>query len=127
MLMPPRCRMPCQSWRVVRRAAVVGLFLCGVVGGAGCSSGDDDDDTASVSTTTSSTASTTTTQKTDCWDLAPKTSPAIFDGDHGTYSASGTAGAAASREVTYDVIQWLSGDAAADAYHRDNPDDPEGP
>ena len=122
--------MSCQSWRVVRRAVVVALLLGAVAVAAGCSSGDDDDDTASAtttSTTTTTTTSTTSAAKTDCWDVAPKSSPATFDDDHGTYSAYITAASPASRDVTYDVVQWLSGDAAADAYHRDYPDDPDGP
>jgi hypothetical protein len=57
---------------------------------------------------------------------APGTSPPspLEDGRHATYL---TALDVSGRTVTVDVIQFLTGEEAIDAYHDAVPDDPEGP
>jgi hypothetical protein len=60
-----------------------------------------------------------------CAEMPRATSPAIFDGDAGTYAALVTG--REDLELRFDVVQWLTGDAALEAYHEANPDDPEGP
>jgi hypothetical protein len=54
-------------------------------------------------------------------------SPSIFDAAAGTYAAHLTAVDAAALSLSFDVVQWLTGTDAVDAYHVDNPADPDGP
>jgi len=51
----------------------------------------------------------------------------VFDDAAGTYAANITEVDSASPSVSFDVVQWLSGQDAIDAYHEDNPSDPDGP
>lgn len=55
---------------------------------------------------------------------AEPASPTLADGRYAAYL---TAIDTRARAVTFDVIQYLTGEEAAKAFHRDNPDIPEGP
>lgn len=63
----------------------------------------------------------------DCPQRPDGSSPAIFDAAAGTYAAHLESVDTAARSVTFDVVQWLEGTDAVDAYNADNPTDPEGP
>jgi hypothetical protein len=54
-------------------------------------------------------------------------SPAVFEADAGTYSAEILAFDASTNLIDFDVVQWLSGQDAVDAWHEEYPDDPDGP
>jgi hypothetical protein len=60
-----------------------------------------------------------------CSDVA--SSPREFDAAGGRYAVDLIEVDSARRSVAFDVIQFLVGDAAAEAYHRDVPEDPLGP
>lgn len=117
-------RLPPTSSRV---AIVLGLML----------SACDGDDPAMTSASTRSspgptetTSTTTTTSTTALDDQACSTgqsSPAQFEAESGQYAVYLTGVEVAGRRLSFDVIQFLVGDDAARAYHRDVPDDPEGP
>jgi hypothetical protein len=53
--------------------------------------------------------------------------PARFDAKAGTYSVYLTGINMAKRTVSFNVIQFLMGEDAIDAYHEENPSDPNGP
>lgn len=118
-------------------AMAIGLLACG---------GDDDRDAADTSSTatrdsstttdaatTASMASSTTTTSPDdqlavaCPAPFASSSHAQFDDAAGTYAATVESVDAAAQTVSFDVVQWLVGQDAVDAYHQDHPDDPEGP
>lgn len=50
----------------------------------------------------------------------------MFD-DQGIYAATITSVDPDSRSLSFDVVQWLSGQDAIDDYHDEYPDDPDGP
>lgn len=54
-------------------------------------------------------------------------SPSEFDPTAGLYAVYLMGVDLGQRSVAFDVVQFLVGDAATDAYHRDFPSDPEGP
>lgn len=56
-----------------------------------------------------------------------RTSPAVFDDRSGTYAAQSVTFDDSAGVITFDVVQWLSGQDAWDAYLREHPDDPSGP
>ncbi|MGH9268312.1 MAG: hypothetical protein ACRD0D_09055, partial [Acidimicrobiales bacterium] len=58
--------------------------------------------------------------------MQPETTPAgqLADGRYAAYLVEAEV---ASHTLTFDVIQFLTGEAAAEAYRQDHPDDPEGP
>lgn len=120
-------------------AIAIGVLACG---------GDDDGTDAAADTTTTATAasSTTTDASTTASTASPTTttppadqpagacpapfassSPAQFDDSTGTYAATIESVDAAAPTISFDVVQWLVGQVAVDAYHQDHPDDPEGP
>lgn len=120
---------------------VPGLLVAGLFAG-GCGDDDDDDDAADaeVTTTTAAAASSTTAGTGDATTTtaaatteagaacpAQTGDPSAFDPAKGTYAANITAVDVPGREISYDVVQFLGGKEAEDAYHKDNPDDPEGP
>jgi hypothetical protein len=83
---------------------------------------------SSESTTTPSTAPTTSpTVEADWRCTTLVSSPAQFDPQRGQYAVYLTALSAEHRTVGFDVIQFLGGEDAKRAYHRDVPDDPDGP
>lgn len=61
----------------------------------------------------------------DCPNRLPN-GPSTFDPAAGTYAAHLVSVDPAAASLSFDVVQWLSGDAAIDRYRRDNPDDPVG-
>ncbi len=75
--------------------------------------------------TAAPTAGTTPTkQQTARPSAAPDDRAALEDGRHATYL---TAIDVDGHTLTVDVIQFLTGKPAVDAYQRDHPDDPDGP
>ena len=109
----------------MRRLPVMMLVAALVLGA--CTSDDDDaaDTTTSSSTTTTSASTTSTTIRSTTTVTAPlPTGEELADGRHAVYlTGLDTDG----HTLTVNVIQFLSGQAAIDAYHEDEPDDPEGP
>ncbi|MEZ5167775.1 MAG: hypothetical protein R2695_15295 [Acidimicrobiales bacterium] len=63
----------------------------------------------------------------DCPNRPAGSSPAEFDAAAGTYAASIESFDPTSMVMSFDVVQWLSGQDAVDAYHEVYPDDPSGP
>jgi hypothetical protein len=61
-----------------------------------------------------------------CPNRPPGSSPAIFDASSGTYAAHIVAFDRGALTLDFDVVQWLSGEDANEAYRRDNPGDPTG-
>jgi|SRR5215470_1040917 len=55
---------------------------------------------------------------------SPPAKPVLEDGHHPVYLTDINV---ASRSVKFDLIQFLTGDEAVAAYHRDHPDEPDGP
>lgn len=111
---------------------------------AGCGGDDDGSDASSTTTNAASAATSSTTTSTStttsstsappdgeaaasCPEPFAGSSPAEFDDSAGTYAASDLEIDVAARNVSFDVVQWLVGQDAADAYHQEQPDDPEGP
>ena len=113
-----------------RRTATTAATFCLALLVAACG-GDDDESTTGTTSTTSTTApgSTTSSEATSST-TAPSTTTTepngsvLEDGRHPVYLVEVNVG---ERTITFDLIQYLSGQAATDAYHEDNPDDPDGP
>ena len=118
------------------RRSLTLLLLAVLVSGAAC--GEDEPAETATSTTTSTSRSSTTA------DVAPTTapdapqslqscpgatgnSPATFDGATGTYAAFIAEFVAEDVPLTFDVVQWMTGETARKAYQEDHPEDPEGP
>lgn len=124
-------RRPIAAALIPLAVAVVALTACG---------GDDNassktSTTALVTTTPSTGAggSTTTGAATTTTPGASATAPSttgtngaldLADGRHPVFI---TAIDVPARTVTFDVVQFLTGSAAVEAYHQDYPSDPEGP
>lgn len=85
---------------------------------AGCGGGDGPAAGPSPATTTA------TTPATDATPTPGPSEPVLADGRHPVYV---TAVDMAQRRLTFDLIQFLTGGTAHDAYVKDHPDDPEGP
>lgn len=85
----------------------------------------------SDSPTTSSTAAETTTSTGTNLVIASSchegSSEATFDGQSGVYAAFLSDIDPAAPSLSFDVVQWLVGQDATDAWHEEYPDDPEGP
>lgn len=99
----------------------IAAIMVAVVLTAGCS---DDDDTVMAPTTSEQ---TTTSQPpssdlADCPRRPVRSSPATFDPSGGTHAAQSLT-ALEGRKLQFDVVQWLSGDDANDAYVRESGDD----
>jgi hypothetical protein len=119
----------------VRRSIVV--VTCALLLFTSCSNGSKPPAAASsssagppASTTTtkpSATTTSTTALPVDEGNCALGSSPSLYDPTHGTYAVYLTGIDPGPRTLTFDVIQWLVGDDAVQAYHRDNPEDPDGP
>ena len=54
-------------------------------------------------------------------------SPATYDPSGGLYAAYLTGLDVGGREVTFDVVQWLTGERATEAWLRDHPEQTDGP
>lgn len=108
-------------------------------------SGRPDEETAVGTSPTSSPAPTTSTSTTappvpptnppptsvvepngDCG-RSSGSNPATFDERGGVHAAFITSVDERSSSLSFDVVQWLSGEEADEAYRRDVPDDPGGP
>lgn len=124
----------------MQRAAVAVLVLLAMFGAA-CGDSDTAD---TVATTTSTSAVTTAPESPATVDpAAPEpepqpqslqscpgatgNSPATFDGGSGTYAAFIVEFIAADIPLSFDVVQWMTGEAARKAYSEDHPEDSEGP
>ncbi|MBW3536561.1 MAG: hypothetical protein KY395_02155 [Actinobacteria bacterium] len=117
------------------RRMVLAVLVAGLVGAAACG----DDEVADTVTTTTSTAQSPPAVDTTTPAPAPETqslqscpgasgnSPATFDGGSGTYAAFIVEFIAADIPLSFDVVQWMTGEAAREAYREDHPEDPEGP
>ena len=62
-----------------------------------------------------------------CRHLPTGSSPGVFDVSTGTYAAQDIAFDADRRSLTFNVVHWLAGEDAHQAWVRDHPDDPDGP
>ena len=118
------------------RTRVAALLLAILLFSAAC--GDDGPSETPTSTTGSTaTSSTTVDVATTAAPDAPQSlqscpgatgdSPATFDGASGTYAAFIAEFVAEDVPLTFDVVQWMTGETAREAYQEDHPDDPEGP
>jgi hypothetical protein len=125
----------------MRRSAAAVLAVVLTLAMAGCG-GDDDSDEADASSTTTTEASSTTGSSTttststtppdeepsgSCPERPAGSSPAEFDDSAGTYAVHVQEVDLAARSVSFDVVQWLVGQDAIDAYHQEVADDPDGP
>jgi len=115
------------------RLRVLAAFLAGMLGLSPACGGDSSQRGAPSSPSASptggepapATASTSGPPNDNC--SAPLSSPAQFDSGTGQYAAYLTAVDVTRRALGFDVIQFLRGDDATAAYHREAPNDPEGP
>lgn len=57
----------------------------------------------------------------------PGSSPGQFDAREGTYATKDVSFDARSSTLSFNVVQWLSGDDARDAWRKDNADEVDGP
>ena len=110
--------------------AAAGVVLAVSLGALAAGCGDDPPATSSTARSTSTTAPEPTTSAVgaelrDCGGVAP--SDGTFDPVAGTYYVLLMGIDAEARTLDVDVLQLLTGHAAADAYHEEFPDDPEGP
>lgn len=107
--------------RAGRAAIILGLMLT--------SCQENHSDTTSASTASSpdpvQTTSTTTVDDQRC--STAQSSPGQFEAESGQYAVYLTGLDVAQRRLSFDVIQFLGGDEATRAYHRDFPDEPGGP
>jgi hypothetical protein len=109
--------------------AVIAVIAVGVALGV-VVLGHDGDDGSHTTTVESSTTDAPSTEPTTAGDEgtvrpAPgpeaAATPVIEDGRHAVYLAGLDVGA---RTIEFDLIQWLTGEAAREAYTADHPDDP---
>lgn len=120
-----------------RLLSIVGILAlvagaCGDSDGADTSSASTSTSSAgSGSPTTSSTtvASTTSTQGTFVTERSchEGSSEATFDDEAGVYATLLTDIDPAAPSLSFDVVQWLVGEDATDAWQEEYPDDPNGP
>jgi hypothetical protein len=117
-----------------RRRGPAVMLIAIVVSGLGACSNDHARDALSqrrsTSTTheaTSSTSAPTAGAPPTDGQCASGSSPAVYDPATGTYAVYVAAVDPDARTMNFDVIQFLVGQDADEAYHRDHPDDPEGP
>ncbi len=61
----------------------------------------------------------------DCPNRSRGSSPAVFDENSGTYAVTIESFNSGPVTVSFDVVQWLSGQAAAEAYREEFPDEPD--
>lgn len=92
--------------------------------GAGCSDDDDDGGAAQDTTSSSAPVGTPTSGASTTQTTAGEQGAAVEDGEHVGFV---TGIDVEARTLTVDVVQFLTGQDAVDAYHEDFPDDPEGP
>jgi hypothetical protein len=106
----------------VRRITVAVLAL-GLAMSAGCS---DKSEKVTASTTPTTVVTTSTTaprpEFDDCPGRTSGSSPAGFDPTSGVYAAQALT-VLGDHQVQFDVVQWLGGEEAHDAYFRDSGDE----
>lgn len=120
-----------------RLLSIVGIFALVAVA---CGDSDDGDTSSSststgsggsASSTTSSTTpeATTSTHRTFITERSchEGSSEATFDDAGGVYATLLTDIDPAAPSLSFDVVQWLVGEDADDAWHEEYPDDPDGP
>jgi hypothetical protein len=109
--------------RAVGVAAAVGLALSGT---AGCSGSSKTDDPAKSSTASAGTgdAPAETTAATPDAEPTASASPVLADGRNAVYLTGLNAG---GKTVTFDLIEFLTGDAAKALWKKEHPDNPDGP
>jgi hypothetical protein len=127
---------PPDGRRARRLAVIAGITVIAVGAAVGVVVLGDDGDDASPATTTTTTTELTTTETpasdvpTTAGDGAIVTpapgseapaAPVIEDGRHAVYLTGIDVGA---RTIEFDVIQWLTGEDAREAYTADHPEDP---
>jgi hypothetical protein len=96
---------------------------------------DDEPSTSAApesSTTTLESGPTSTTESVpvdngSCPNAPAGSSSSQFESALGTYAVQGVALGAEPPSVTFDVVQWLSGDDARRTWLADHPEDPDGP
>jgi hypothetical protein len=120
------------------RAFVVVVVLAGVLL-VGCSDDGEangqrrgtGESVASTTTTTSASgAKSSTTARSglaDCANRPAGSSTATFDPSAGTYAVQDVSLARGPLTLTFNVVQWLSGQDAERAWEHDHPEDPNGP
>ncbi len=82
---------------------------------------------ASSITTSTATSSAKDGNDADCPGRPRGSSPSQFEPARGTYSAQVVTLEADPPSLTFDVVQWLTGEDAREAWLADNPGDPDGP
>jgi hypothetical protein len=119
-----------------RRLVAVVLLLsvaasaCGDGGSEPASEGASTSSSTSSTTTTTTPSASSTTSATSPPDEScsgGRSSPSTFDAAGGRYAVILRSLDVDERMIGFDVIQFLLGDDAVDAYHEDFPEDPEGP
>lgn len=118
----------------MQRIAVAVLALVAMFGSA-CGDSDMADPVATTTSTSESPTTVDTTapppepepQSLQSCPGATGSSPGTFDGGSGTYAAFIVEFIAADIPLSFDVVQWMTGEAARKAYREDHPEDPEGP
>jgi hypothetical protein len=109
--------------RAVGVAAVVGLAVSGA---AACSGSSESDKPAKSSTasTGAGDAPAETTAATKAAEPTVSASPVLADGRNAVYLTGLNTGA---KTVTFDLIEFLTGDAAKAAWKKAHPENPDGP
>lgn len=113
---------------------ILACLLFALVLLTGCAGDDPEATSTSIERAASDTSSsapdrTTTTAETPRTECRGSitSSAATVDADQGTYATYITELDDTTSTVSFDVVQWLAGEDAVEAYHRDNPDDSGGP
>jgi len=117
-------------------ATVAALVLCSCSGGGDDTAARPADATTTTTTTADAAPSTTAAPDgtttvpagADSCDNRPSgSSPAAFDPASGTYAAHLRSYNRGTSELTFDVVRWLSGQDAVEAFHREHPEEQDGP
>lgn len=110
-----------RTWRVGSVLVSLGLVVATVAGCHKTSHRATTPTTATGGATTSGSALTPTSEDRvpECVDNKPENSASTYDPQRGLYATYLKSFDLGSRQLTFDVIQWLSGDAANRAYARD--------
>ena len=108
------------NWiRAAGMAAAAGLVLSGTAGCGGSSKSAEPAKTGGASTAVTSAAAPTTPAA-----PAPSSSPVLADGRNAVYLTGLNAG---GRTVSFDLIEFLTGDAATARWKKEHPENPDGP
>lgn len=122
------CRPPQHTCRVREVVAVVlALLLAGCSAGQDAASPQNPDRTGIAATSSTSVPPSTSASGGTCEKAPSASSPSQFDSNNGTYAAQDVALDAKTPALTFNVIQWLTGDEARAAWRSAHPDDHSGP